>query len=63
MTSQKALIRVAREELHYWQMRVRMDIKSLMRTIERTKEAGARLRKLQQEERTKKHAVPNDRGR
>jgi hypothetical protein len=35
------------EELHYWQMRVRMDIKSLRRTTTKCREIAAALRERQ----------------
>ena len=43
----KTLLKELRAELHYWQMRVRMDIRSLERTKEKVKEIGAKMRALQ----------------
>jgi hypothetical protein len=43
----KTQIRELRAELHYWQMRVRMDMKSLQGTKEKCKEIGMKLRALQ----------------
>ncbi len=37
-------LRELREELRYWQMRVRMDTKSLARTKAKCKEVGAKYR-------------------
>jgi hypothetical protein len=47
MKQSNTLIKELRAELHYWQMRVRMDIKSLERTKQSAKEIATKMRKLQ----------------
>lgn len=47
MKTNKTLIKELRAELHYWQMQVRMDMKSLESTKERAREIAAKMRKLQ----------------
>jgi len=47
MKTNKTLIKELRVELHYWQMRVRMDMKSLERTKERCKEIAMQMREVQ----------------
>ena len=57
------LEKALRKELHYpgprggagtgWQMRVRLDIRSLQRTIQKTKEIATQLRQVQKEHRKK----------
>jgi hypothetical protein len=47
MKTNKTLIKELRAELHDWQMRVRMDMKSLERTKERAREIAMKMRKLQ----------------
>ena len=49
MKTKKTRIRELRGVLRYWQMMVRMDIKSLERTKNRCKEVAEQLRKLQAE--------------
>jgi len=46
MKTNKTLLKELRAELHYWQMRVRMDVKSLERTKERCKGSAAKMRAL-----------------
>lgn len=47
MKKNKTLLKELREELHYWQMRARMNANSLRRTREKVKEIGAKMRDLQ----------------
>jgi phosphoribosylcarboxyaminoimidazole (NCAIR) mutase len=47
MKKSQTVIKELRKELHYWQMRVRMDIKSLHRTQAKCKEIAAQMRKEQ----------------
>ena len=42
-------LKEARQKLRYWQGQVRMDIKSLNRTIEKCKEIAKRMREIQKE--------------
>jgi hypothetical protein len=50
LKTNKTLLKLLRGELHYWQMRVRMDIRSLEATKERAKEVGEKMRELQKAE-------------
>jgi len=47
MKTNKTLLKELRKELRYWQMMVRMDMKSLERTREKCKEIGSKMRALQ----------------
>lgn len=47
MKMTKTLLKELRAELHYWQMMARMDARSLVRTKEKCKEIGRKMRALQ----------------
>jgi len=47
MKTKKTLLKELRAELRYWQMMVRMDMKSLERTKERARAIAAKMRDLQ----------------
>jgi len=48
MKTNKTLIKEMRGELRYWQMMVRLDIRSLKLTRIKCKEIAAKMRQLQQ---------------
>jgi len=47
MKTNKTLIKELRAELHYWQMMVRIDIRSLKATRQKCREIAAKMRALQ----------------
>jgi len=50
MKTNKTLMKELRVELRYWQMIVRMDMKSLARTKARCKEVAMKMREMQTQE-------------
>jgi hypothetical protein len=47
MKKNKTLIRELRKDLHYWQMQVRMDVRSLRASRAKCKIIGEKMRELQ----------------
>jgi hypothetical protein len=48
LKKKQTLLKELKKELHFWQMHVRMDIKSVKSGKEKCKEIGREMRKIQQ---------------
>jgi hypothetical protein len=47
MKKKSTILKEIRQELHYWQGRVRMDYKSYLRAVEKVKEVARKMREVQ----------------
>jgi len=57
MKTNKTLIKELREELRYWQMQVRLDLRSLKGSIARCRDLGREMTLLAKEERERGKTV------